>query len=443
MKSDDRFIFFPNKNKQKMLSRDQDRALKLFKQGKNVFLSGPGGCGKSFLIEKMYRHARQSRRNVQVCALTGCAAVLLQCGARTLHSFAGIGLGRDTKADLVKKVVKNSFKKRVWKEIDILIIDEVSMLSKKIFTVLDEIARIVRKSNKPFGGIQVVFSGDFYQLRPIGDESDPDTNAFCFENDVLWSDLFPSGHAVFLSQHFRQHENEYISILCQARRGTLDNQSIEKLEQRRCSHSQHQENAVKLFPIKSRVLRWNASMLEKLDGAEHVYTLSEHVDVSATQEQKYELDFLRQNVLCDDVLRLKAGAHVMCIVNLENGLVNGSQGKVVSFSTEGFPVVSFVDGTMCEMKPHTWVSEREPLVSLSQVPLILAWAVTIHKAQGATLEYVEVDVGMSIFEYGQAYVALSRVKSIKGLFLVNFDPEVFQANPLVDKFYASQFPTLS
>jgi ATP-dependent DNA helicase PIF1 len=161
------------------LSDEQNEAYNKYIEGKNIFITGPGGSGKSELIRKIYQDAKEKGKNINVCALTGCAAVLLQCKAKTIHSWAGLGLGSGTIEANIKKVIDKEFKKKNWKETQILIIDEVSMLSLKLFEMLDRIGRKVRKcESKPFGGIQIIFSGDFYQLPPVGNKDEPETMQF-------------------------------------------------------------------------------------------------------------------------------------------------------------------------------------------------------------------------------------------------------------------------
>ena len=154
------------------LSFEQQLAFNKYVEGHNIFITGPGGTGKSVLIKKIQQHAQEEQgKTVSVCALTGCAAILLDCGARTVHSWAGIGIANGDNTAIINRVMKSSFKKRAWYETDILIVDEVSMMSQKMFELLDALGRNIRKSKSylPFGGIQVIFSGDFYQLPPVGD----------------------------------------------------------------------------------------------------------------------------------------------------------------------------------------------------------------------------------------------------------------------------------
>ena len=188
-------------------SPEQQEAFNLFLEGKNIFITGPGGSGKSHLIKHIVEHCKKYSRRVQVCALTGCACVLLQCGAKTVHSWGGIGLANGDIKTIIKNVTKNRNKKKAWLETDILIIDEISMMSKKLFNILDLIGRIVRnRKETPFGGMQLIFSGDFYQLPPVGNDDDEDTCSFCFESDG-WNNAIDE--MIELKTIFRQEDADY------------------------------------------------------------------------------------------------------------------------------------------------------------------------------------------------------------------------------------------
>lgn len=440
------------------LSDEQQQALTAFKESKNVFITGPGGTGKSELIRHLVAEASNMGRRVQVCALTGCAAVLLQCpGAKTIHSWSGIGLGNGDIHTVVDRVSKNKRKRIAWTEADILIIDEVSMMSKKLFHILDRTGRKTRKRlDVPFGGIQVVFSGDFYQLPPVPSDDEPDSNAFCFESEN-WSSTFDE--TIVLTTMFRQTDPAYAKVLNQLRVGKITKKGLRLLEGRvgvSCEDEIIQPTI--LLPRRRDADVINKRELAKLNTEERRFKLATHWEpISAiasngnaaaeatydnvTDEQRMnELKYLSTNIMADSELVLKEGAQVMCVANVDmegpEPLVNGSQGVVVGFEN-GAPLVKFRGGTIRKVVPHLWESETIKGIGVKQIPLIHAWAITIHKAQGVTLDLAQINAGSSIFECGQTYVALSRVKSASGLFLSAFDIHKITTKKKVKEFYAS------
>ena len=435
------------------LSKEQQIAFDKYIQGHNIFITGPGGTGKSALIKKIYQHSTTHFKKICVTALTGCAAVLLNCKAKTLHSWAGIGLGNGTIEQLTTKIKKNKFAKALWKETNILVVDEVSMLSLKLFNLLNEVGKIMRNNTKPFGGIQIIFSGDFYQLPPVGDKDDPDTQKFCFESDD-WNFVFHRDCQIQLVKIFRQTDETYSTILNQIREGKIKRKSNELLLQ--YVGRKYADNLVaeptKLYPTKNKVEQINNSKMASLDTEEKLFSMKYVKDLEMTKSDKtirleftekdiqVELDFLAGNLICEKEIKTKIGAQVMCIVNIQsdNGLdvCNGSQGIITDYcSITGCPKVKYNNGVEMVMTRHVWVSDKIPGIGVSQVPIILAWALTIHKSQGATLDTAEIDVGSGIFECGQTYVALSRVKSLNGLYLTSFDVSKIRINKKVKIFY--------
>lgn len=452
------------------LSDEQTHALSIFKKASNLFLTGPGGSGKTELIKKMVLIAQLMKKKVQVCALTGCAAILLKTnggvGAKTIHSWAGIGLCKDTVYNVVDRVVKNKYKSAVWKKTDILIVDEVSMMSKKLFTILDKIGRAVRKRpDIPFGGIQVIFSGDFYQLPPVGDADDESTSAFCFESET-WDNTFGSECIVQLKTIFRQTDKEYSDILNQIRVGKLKKSAYDKLMTRVVSSSTLKDGIKPtiMLPKRRDVELINSTEMAKLDlngnqkeefkmtvvedssSSKSKYTKSVQSDEYVSEQTKeFEIKFLKENLMVGEKITLTIGTQVMCVANIDmdssHPIANGSQGVVIGFSKEdGLPIVRFSNGKERLIGYHIWNSENVKWLGVKQLPLIYSWAITIHKSQGVSLDFAEIDAGSNIFECGQTYVALSRVKSLEGLFLTSFDPQKIMVNKKVKGFYDGETP---
>lgn len=445
-----------------ILSSEQTVVVERFKNGENLFISGPGGTGKTALIKKL---VESTEKNVQVCALTGCAAILLKCNAKTIHSWSGIKLAKGDVDKIVKNVITNKYKCKDWKKTQILIIDEVSMMSKRIFDLLNKIGKTIKKNNNPFGNIQIIFVGDFYQLPPVGND-DEDSNKFCFESND-WFSTFKKENHIILTKIFRQTDKEYTDILMNIRAGKIDNDLFKILEKRLIVNLKNDKDVIdcepiKLYPVRSMVDNINTKkFLELNDSKEHKQKLivktniTEYIDSGISissdkiimckkalpQQIDYEIQYLKNNSPLENELKLKIGASVMCIVNLdlENNICNGSQGKIVDIVTkntgETRPVVKFTNGITKEISMHYIQSEVYPNIVVGQYPLILAWALTIHKIQGSTLETAEIDVGNNIFEYGQTYVALSRIKSLDGLYLNSFDKNKIKVNPKVVDFY--------
>ncbi len=438
-------------------SPEQQLAFDKYVSGENIFITGPGGSGKSYLIKKIASHARQNGKKIAICAMTGCAAILLNCGAKTMHSWSGIGLARGDENIIVTRIITNKFKRNFWKYTDVLVLDEVSMLSSKLFNLLDLIGQRVRKSPLPFGGIQLVFCGDFFQLPPIGSDDEPESKQFCFESK-LWNNTFENSNGennqIQLTTIFRQKDEIFAKILNQIRVGRLTKTPYNTLMEyvgRKVDPSCKIKPTI-LFPTRRAVEEINRTEMTKLSSdvkefsCKRVELIDEEdkkeiiVKKQASDKQKEsEEKYLVTNGLFEKTLKLREGAQVMCIANvdMENGIYNGSQGIVIGFTPENNPIVRFVNGVERAMGPHTWLSENVAGLGVSQIPLILAWAITIHKSQGSTLDMAEIDIGNGIFECGQSYVALSRVRDLSGLYLSAFNPQKIKVNKKVKEYYES------
>jgi ATP-dependent DNA helicase PIF1 len=435
------------------LNLQQENIFQKYKNRENVFITGPGGTGKTYLIKQIVKHAKENEKAFRVTALTGCAAILLESGATTLHAFSGIGLATGSMQQVVDRVVKNRYKKANWQKIELLIVDEVSMMSLKLLKILDKIGRKVKKEyTKPFGGIQVIFSGDFYQLPPVGDENDPETIQFCFETP-LWDEIFPIENQIQLTSIFRQNDQQYVKILNGLRVGKITKNGISCLSNRVKEPVDINFKPTTILPKRRDADAINRRELDKLDNkTEKIYRTApvleedlcltkeqyQNLDLFTSKEREYEREYLIENIMAEREIKLRIGAMVMCVINLniesDTPIINGSQGKIIDF-VDKYPLIEFTNGSKQVISPHIWQSERLPGIAIKQLPLIYAWAITIHKAQGLTLEHAVMDIGANIFECGQTYVALSRVKSLEGLYLKSFDYNKIKINKKVQLYY--------
>jgi ATP-dependent DNA helicase PIF1 len=453
-----------------LLSREQKYAYDRFIRGDNLFITGPGGSGKTQLIHHLVNVCKQTNKEVAVCALTGCASIVLNVKATTVHSWAGIKLANGPPSKIINYVLSSKYALDNWKKVNVLIIDEISMMSVKILELLEKIGRKARRNPNVFGGIQVVFTGDFYQLPPVGDPNEPSTCQFCFQS-TKWKEIFPFPYnSILLDTIFRQNDSVYKNILNEIRIGQLSEENSTLLQQRVNHPKPENEIITRLFPTKSRVDTINKYNYEKIEEKEYrhpyfvITNYTRYVDTSKPipydiiQECKSmteeDIDFetkrILSNIQTTEIVCLKKGTIVMLTFNLSiaDGLCNGSQGIIIDIVEEQYmtdipehtkvlniPIVQFNNGLIQPIKPKLWQSYEKPCICIGQFPLIHAWALTIHKIQGASLDCGEVDAGSAIFEYGQTYVGLSRIRSLDGLYLTNFNPKRIKAHPLVKQFY--------
>ena len=498
------YVYYPIHNMSgSELSPGQKYAIQKFKQGENIFLSGPGGSGKSYVAGYFVQILHEMGRIHQVTSTTGCSTILLSNQirirgrpiiAKTIHSWSGIRLGKGSLGELLQMVLKNRKAVKEWRMIKTLILDECSMLSKKLFTVLEYIARKIRNNPSPFGGIQVVFLGDFFQLPPVGDPMDPDTMDFCFESPA-WSSVFPIQNHIELTKIYRQNDTSYQQILNEVRRGELSSDSCAALMARvGVTYDPEQHGGVqvpmKLFPTRNQVQRVNEYQYGLVEESEHVYSSDIQTNMRwyVDNREPFETDVLlkcmsmtpadveyeSQNLLrqlpVEGNVCLKVGVPVMCLVNLdiEAGIANGSVGIVVDFckraeslltsnlvgdlrspdkfaravdAIDVIPIVRFSNGQCRPIQKFVWQHTEFPSICISHMPLCLSYATSIHKMQGANLDASEMNLGASIFSEHQTYVALSRVKTLSGVYLSAFQPQRIRVNPKVVHFY-SQFPPI-
>jgi ATP-dependent DNA helicase PIF1 len=421
-------------------TEEQHKAYKAIQEGKNIFLTGPAGTGKSYLLHHL---VSETKKRVALTAMTGCAALLISTPthkAKTLHSWAGIGLGKESVIELCKKIRTSYPVHKKWLCTDLLVIDEISMMTPELLEKLNSIAKILRKSEKPFGGIQVLFVGDFFQLPPISREGDA---KFAFESSE-WSTIIQQ--TIELSVINRQKDLQFQALLQEARKGKLSAASITLLKSRMIDWESEEIKPTMLYSRRADVDRINAENLRKLTGERHIYnakfviaskaplgTTLPSIDNPIVKKMDMDSSYVTE-------LELVIGAQVMLIVNLDTdeGLANGSRGVVVGFSETNLPIVKFKNGNRTIIDYYCWPLGDDEFVLRSQIPLQLAYAITNHKVQGATLDCAVIDIGFSVFEYGQAYVALSRVKSLDSLYVKSLDQRVIKAHPKVIKFYQEQ-----
>lgn len=398
-----------------MLSPFQETIIEAVDAGENVFMTGQGGVGKSHVIAVLKR-----TRECTVTALTGAAAVVI--GGNTLHSALGIGIGRGTPNELARKSGKK------FCDIKLLIIDEISMMSAELLDKIECVARIARKSEEPFGGLQIVLSGDFLQLPPIDGD-------FCFEAEC-WSRLNMT--PFHMTESRRQSDPEFQQVLSRARLGETTPDDIAYLQDGGQDAKEKLKQGIiptKLFCRNVDVDATNNRELAKLP-ADETFTYEMEIELKKDVQIKPELFCNAQKILT-----IAIGAQVMLIVNkdIESGLINGSRGVVTGIDQDtGTPIVKFMNGKEVTIDFHSWeISERNTLYGhIHAIPLKLAWAITCHKAQGSTIDSAYIDLN-GTFEFGQAYVAISRVRSIDSLILKNASIHTFKAHDKALEFYRS------
>jgi ATP-dependent DNA helicase PIF1 len=428
-----------------ILTPSQQEAYQAIVDGKSIFLTGPGGTGKSFLLQHLHTTIPETTgKQIAITAMTGCAALLIGRFAKTLHSWAGIGLGRDPPMALAASIRRSGKALRRWLGTDILVIDEVSMMTPELLEKLDQVAKTIRRSTQPMGGLQLIFVGDFYQLPPVNKDKEKETE-FVFESP-LWKKSIQE--TIELKTILRQSDPIFQSILNQARQGIVSEESLQILQKRQDrSWQQLQIRPTLLFTRRAEVDNINDRNLRALQGERKIYKaetvfapIQNTVGLTeSTPAVKQAIEKMDRDGQYMAELVLVVGAQVMLLVNLDHdaGLVNGSRGVVVGFEPSGSPRVQFKTGSPITIGASSWESEEIEGLSRKQIPLRLAYAVTIHKAQGATLDCALIDIGTSTFEYGQAYVALSRVKNLESLYIWDVEPTAFKAHPKVIEFYKS------
>ncbi len=396
----------------------QAEALEILKTGSNVFLTGAPGSGKTHTLRTYIDYLKRAQIPVAITASTGIAGTHI--GGVTIHSWSGLGIKDSlSEMDLDNLETKQYLYKR-YENTKVLIIDEISMLHHFRFDLLDTLARRLKKNNLPFGGMQVVLCGDFFQLPPVQRPGEPESY-FAYRSKV-WKEL--KLKVCYLKEQHRQEDDNFLSVLNAIRTNDITEEVLETLKDRYGKDPESDVLPTKLYTHNIDVDRINEEELQKVDGHFRIFSVSSRGKAPLVES-------LMKSCLAPMELRLKLGARVMFVKNNhEKGYVNGTLGLVTSFDDAGFPVVKTADGTSIVAEPQAWMIEEEGSIKaeIKQVPLRLAWAITVHKSQGMSLDAAEIDLSKS-FAPGMGYVALSRVRTLTGLKLIGFNHRALQIHP--------------
>lgn len=420
----------------------QSEALAILAAGAPVFLTGAPGAGKTYVLNAFVAQARRNGASVAVTASTGIAATHIN--GQTIHSWSGIGVATSLSDALMKTIAQR--RRRRLQSADILVIDEVSMIHAWLFDMVDQVCRSLRRDPRPFGGLQVVLSGDFFQLPPVSVAgrnhdviaprpefvamreryADAGLNPEGFVTESLvWRELAPV--VCYLTEQHRQDDGQLLTVLTDIRDGMVTQEDHEVLAARVGSRPGDDEVAVHLFPVNRQADTLNDTRLAQIDEEPHEYQSQSRGPADLVAR-------LQKNMLAPQVLQLKTGAAVMALRNdADRQYVNGSIGVVRGFAKEpkgGWPIVEFDNGNVVTMKPASWdmMDGETVLASVAQVPLRCAWAITIHKSQGMTLDRAVMDLRRT-FAPGMGYVALSRVQGLDGLYLDGINERAFMVSP--------------
>ena len=403
---------------------NQDEALNILKSGANVFLTGEPGSGKTHTVNGYVAWLRSHGIEPAITASTGIAATHI--GGITIHSWSGIGIAQYLSAEDVDAIAgKEHVARRIMKS-RILIIDEVSMLSGETLDMVDSVVREIYQSHEPFGGMQVICVADFFQLPPVSRGGRVSRPPFAFESPV-WRAL--NLITCYLTEQHRQEDEIFLSALSSIRSGTADEESLVCFQDRVSSAGDIAAEIPRLYAHNVDVDRINTSALGTLPGAARTFTMT-------TQGGDVLVKALKRGCLSPETLLLKKDAVVMCTKNNPiHGFANGTLGTVIGFDpVSTYPVVKTKDGDILTIEPMEWVVEEGGRVraKIVQVPLRLAWAMTIHKSQGMSMDAAAMDLS-GVFEHGHGYVALSRVRSLQGLYLLGWNQRALAVHPLVSE----------
>jgi len=400
----------------------QETALDILKLGHNVFLTGPAGSGKTFLLKLYIEYLKKNNIGVAVTASTGIAATHMN--GQTIHSWSGMGISDTFTEEDYARLKKRSYHKQKFKNVSVLIIDEISMLHSHQLDIVNVICKKFKEPFSPFGGLQVILCGDFFQLPPVtgfGQEAH-----FVIESQS-WEEMNPK--ICYLEEQHRQEDRQMLKILNDIRKRSCSQKTLDLILSRQSKNIKNDITPTRLYTHNINVDAINSLELKKIKEEARIFEMT-------SKGNEFVAAAAKKGCLAPETLFLKKNAVVMFVKNnFEKGYVNGTLGKVIGFDAAGMPIVKTVSGKTIVATPEKWSIEQDDneLASISQVPLRLAWAITIHKSQGMTLDSVEMDLGKS-FEYGMGYVALSRVRTLDGIKLLGINDMALEVNPKVYEF---------
>ena len=395
-------------------------------EGNSVFLTGAPGAGKTYVLNQFIERAKRAGKTVAVTASTGIAATHI--GGATIHSWSGLGI-KDTLSDWDKQnLARNDRLLKRYNGTDVLVIDEVSMLHGYRLDMINTVAKLLRKSDKPFGGLQVILVGDLFQLPPISRGSSGEADFIHLS--AAWEELSPK--ICYITEQHRQAQagDALLDLLEAMRRGDVGELHEAALQERLRAVQPEELVVTRLYSHNMDVDTINDKHLQQIANKAKVYA-------ATTSGQAAKVEQLAKSVLAPEVLELKIGAEVMFVANdFSKGFVNGTRGRVVAFEGNT-PVVELPTGREIKVEPHSWKLEEDgrKRAEISQLPLRLAWAITIHKSQGMSLDAAEIDLSRS-FTPGMGYVALSRVRSMDGVFLTGVNQMALAMHPTIFEFDA-------
>jgi len=392
----------------------QEQALEILKMGYNVYLTGPAGSGKTFLLNQYVDFLKSKNIGIGITASTGIAATHMN--GITIHSWSGIGIKNEIDQEELTGMLRSKFYKKRFKKTKVLIIDEISMLHASKLDLINLICQAFKENDLPFGGLQIIFSGDFFQLPPIDKENDH--SGFAYTSNI-WNNM--NLKICYLTEQFRQEDSNFLQALNSIRSGQSNQNTVDLLMTRFGKDIESDITPLKLFTHNVDADAINMEELNKINSKSYINEMS-------CSGSEYLITTLKRGCLAPEKLILKKGAVVMFLKNnFKEHYANGTVGKVVDF-VSGYPVVK-VKNKEILVEPAHWEIEEygSTQARITQLPLRLAWAITIHKSQGMNLDMAEIDLGKA-FAYGMGYVALSRIKTLNGIKLLSLNDIALQVD---------------